>query len=294
MKLNPRKVKEACWGYLFIAPLVVGLALFLLYPLISAIVFSFCNYNLFTSPELIGWGNYAQAFSDEVFWKSFVNILYYLVSVPISIFLSLILAALMSGDLKGSSAYRIIFYIPMVCSSIAVTFIWKWIYAPYYGLLDSLFASLGLTAPLWLDNVRFIPSMIVIAVWGGIGGNVLLYTPTMRNVSRSQYEAATLDGANWWQTFFHITFPAISPITFYLLITSSVGTLQEFTRFRVMSGGVFSESTIVPVWYIYMYTGEYGYQFGYASALGLLYGIILIAFVVLNFIAQKWWVKYDY
>lgn len=291
--MKPTLVKEYCWGYFFIAPLMIGLILFLLYPLVSSVIYSFCEYDLFNAPAYIGISNFRQVFTDSVFWKSFRNIFYYVLCVPITIFASLLLSAVMSQGMKGAGAYRIIFFIPMVCSSIAVTFIWKWIYAPYYGLLDMFYQSFGMKAPLWLDNVHFIPSMIVIAVWGGLGGNILLYTPTLKNISRSQYEAAYIDGAGWWRVFFHITFPAISPITFYLLITGVIGTLQEFTRFRVMSNGVFSESTIVPVWYIYQYTGEYGYQFGYASALGLIYGLVLVLFVVVNFIAQKWWVKYE-
>lgn len=288
-----RLIKEYSWGYLFIAPLCIGLLLFLVYPLFSAVFYSFSEYDLFNPPEWVGLGNYIRVFGDGVFWKSFVNILIYSLCVPFTIFVSLLLAVLLNQDLKGSVIYRSIFFVPIVCGSVAVTFIWKWMYAPYYGIIDTTLSDLGITAPLFLGKDFFLASMIVIAVWGGMGINILLYTATLKNISTSLYEAAKIDGANWWQTFTHITFPSISPITFYLLITGMVGTMQEFTRFRVMSGGSFSENTIVPVWYIYLYTGEYGYHFGYASAMGIIFGLVLLVFVALNFYGQRWWVKYD-
>lgn len=293
MKLKTRTLKEYAWGYALVLPLILGIVLFLLYPLVSAIVYSFTDYDLFHVPNFVGLDNYVKVFHDRVFWRSFGNIFLYSLCVPVSIFVALLLSVVLNQNLKGMSVYRVFYFIPMVCGSVAIMFIWKWMYAPYYGLLDNFLTKLGIDPPLFLDKDNFIGSMILIALWGGLGGRILLFTPTLRNISTSLYEAAKLDGAGWWQIFFHITFPAISPITFYLFITGMTGVLQEFTNFYVISGGVFSSTTIVPVWYIYLYTGEYGYQFGYASALGMIYGFVLILFVVINFIAQKWWVKYD-
>ncbi len=294
--MNAKKVKvikECGWAGFFIGPLVIGLLLFLVYPLVSALWYSLCDYNLFDAPVFIGFDNYIGVFTDGVFWKSFGNIFYYALSVPFIIFVSLVISVLINQDIKGGVFYRSVFFIPIVCGSVAVTFIWKWMYAPYYGVIDRIFETLSLIPPLWLSDAWFIPSMIVVSLWGGLGINILLYSATLKNIPTSLYEAAKIDGANWGQTFFKITFPQISPITFYLFVTGLVGTLQEFTRFRVMSGGGFNENTIVPVWYIYFFTGEYGYEFGYASAMGVVFGLILLLLVGLNFYAQKWWVKYD-
>lgn len=284
---------EYGWGYLFIAPLCLGLLLFLVYPFVSAIVYSFSEYDLFHTPVFVGFANYVRVFHDDVFWRGFLNIIYFSLGVPLTIFVSLVLAVLCSQDIKGGAFFRALYFVPIVCGSIAVTFIWKWMYAPYYGLIHTLFTNLGLIAPFWLSSKLFIPSMIVISMWSGLGINILLYTAGLKNIPKDVYEAAKIDGAGWWRTFGVITFPSISPITFYLLVTGLIGSMQEFTRFRVMSSGNFSTATTVPVWYIYSYTGEYGYEFGYASALGLIFGLVLLVITAANFVAQRWWVKND-
>ena len=294
LKLTKAKRREWLWSVIFILPLTTGLILFMVYPLITGIAYSFTDYNLFDM-KFVGGVNYVQVFHDATFWKSFLNVIIFSINVPVNLVLALVISAILNSAIKGSKVYRAIYFLPIICGAVATTFIWKWIYASQYGLLDNILYSMGIQSPpIWLDvnqPFSFMSSMIIMTLWACLGTNILIYSATLKNIPTTYYEAALIDGANAFTRFFKITVPLISPITFYLLLTNLIGSLQEFSKFKIMVG--YTDNTVLPVWYIYNFMGNFGYEYGYASALGVVYGLFLLGVAAINFILQKYWVSYD-
>ncbi len=284
---------EYVWGWIFILPITLGFLLFTAFPLIVSFYYSFTEYDLFHAPVWIGLANFAELFKDTLFLRGLLNALIYTIGVPVGAMLALILASLLVHTSRGSLALRMIFYLPTICSAVAITFIWQWMYAPTYGILANLMKSLGLPQVSFLSSGRIMLSMMVMGVWSGMGVSMLLFYSALHNVSRTLYDAASLDGANAFQKFIHITMPGVSPVMFYVLITGILGSFQAFTNFQIMTNDTINYSNVMPVWWIYKYTGPYGYRYGYASALGLVLGLILIVISAIQFVVSKFWVKYD-
>lgn len=291
-KINRMKRNEWFWGWVFIAPLTIGFLLFTVFPLVLAIVYSFMQYDLFHAPVWIGFANFAEAFRDSNFLRSLLNALIYTVGVPIGALIALVLASLLIYVSRGSVLLRMIFYLPTICGTVAITFIWQWMYAPNYGILQGLMEALGMKPISFLSSKHIMPSMIVMGIWSGTGTSILLFYSSLHNVSSTLYDAASLDGANFFQKFLHITVPGVSPVIFYILITGILGAMQAFTNFQVMSDTL-NDANVMPVWWIYKFTGDYGYRYGYASALGLILGFLLIIISAIQFFVSKYWVKYD-
>ena len=297
-KMNRRKQNEYLWGYIFIAPLCIGFLLFTAFPLVLSLYYSFTEYDLFSPPKFIGFANFIEIFSSNTDWflRSLLNALIFTIGVPLGALLSLVVAAMLVNIGRGSTALRMIFYIPTICGSVALTFIWQWMFASHYGILWEFLENLGfhLTDDFgFLDEEHFMASMIFMGQWAGLGGGLLLFYSSLQNISRDLYDAASLDGAGPLTKFRAITLPGISPVLFYILLTGIVGSFQAFTQFQVMTGDIISEHTVMPVWWIYRYiTGEWGYRYGFASAMGLLLGLILIIVSAIQFVASKYWVKY--
>ena len=298
-KKNRRKRNEYIWGWVFITPLTVGFLLFTAFPLVLSIFYSFTSYDLFHAPEWIWFDNFIEIFTSPTDWflESLVNALIYTIGVPLGAFFSLIISSMLVNIRRGSLVYRMIFYIPTICGSVAITFIWQWMYASEYGILWDFLEGLGIQLGDefgFLNRDNFMISMMVMGIWSGLGVSMLLFYSSLQNVPRDLYDAASLDGAGPVSKFRYITLPGISSVLFYVLITGIVGTFQAFTQFQVMTGDVISDYSVVPVWWIYRYiTGEWGYRYGYASAMGLLLGLILIIVSAVQFILSKYWVKYD-
>ena len=297
--MNRRKRNEYIWGWVFITPLTVGFLLFTAFPLVLSIFYSFTSYDLFHAPEWIWFDNFIEIFTSPTDWflESLVNALIYTIGVPLGAFFSLIISSMLVNIRRGSLVYRMIFYIPTICGSVAITFIWQWMYASEYGILWDFLEGLGIQLGDefgFLNRDNFMISMMVMGIWSGLGVSMLLFYSSLQNVPRDLYDAASLDGAGPVSKFRYITLPGISSVLFYVLITGIVGTFQAFTQFQVMTGDVISDYSVVPVWWIYRYiTGEWGYRYGYASAMGLLLGLILIIVSAVQFILSKYWVKYD-
>lgn len=293
-KFSIRK-NNLTWACIFLLPLVVGLLLFVIVPLVYAVVLSFCEYNLFTT-KWVGMSNFIRAFTNDTqFWPSIVNALKYSLYVPITMVIAMVLAYFLAKDFKGSKVYKMIFYLPTICSAVAITYMWKWLYNGQYGPLTLLCKILGLGQINFLDNEHAMGSMILMSVWSGLGTSMLLYIAAIKNVQQSCVEAAKIDGANNFHIFFKIVFPLISPTSLYLFITGIIGSMQGFAVFFSMTGGISPESIVMPVTIIYMYAGHgWGINtFGYASALALMLGIMIGGLTIINFVISKYWVYYD-
>lgn len=292
-KIAATRRSEYFWGWVFIAPLTIGFFLFTAFPLVLSVIYSFSEYDLFHAPVFIGFSNFAEVFHDTFFLRSLLNALIYCIGVPIGATLALILSSMLINISKGSLALRMIFYLPTICGAVAVAFIWQWMYAPNYGLLWEFSKKIGIKPVHFLSSNYIMVSMMVMGIWSGLGISVLLFYSSLGNVSKSLYEAADLDGANAFHKFVYITVPGVSPVMFYILITGILGSFQSFTNFQVMTNDQINYSNIMPVWWIYKFTGTYGYRYGYASALGMVFGLLLIMISGIQFLVSKLWVKYD-
>lgn len=294
--LKRKKVSTAITGWLFISPILIGTLMFLAFPLGYAFVISFWKYQNFQFVEFIGFQNYIDILYDEYFMQGMINILISCLGVPIGMFIALILTNIIVANPRCSIIFKTLYYIPTICGAVAITFIWSWMYAPMYGLINNFLMKIGFIKESipFLGRQHFLTSMMVMGIWGGMGTSILLLFASLKSVSKQLYEAASIDGANFAQKFVHITLPAVSPTTFYILITGISGTLQEFTRFKVMRGDNITLWSITPSWWIYYNTtSQSGFNYGYASAMGVFLGLIILIVSALQFVGSRLWVNYD-
>ena len=274
----------------------LGFLLFGAIPILISFVLSFMKLNTYDISKAvwIGWENYEFVLKDERFIKSLENTLVFALSVPISLVGSLLLATLISKDIKGIRFFRTIFFIPYVCSPVAVSTMWKWMYDYNYGVINSLLGPTGVQIP-WLNDERYFMSAVVImSIWGGMGYGMILYQSALNNVNPALYEAAELDGAGKFAKFFKITLPMISPTTFYLLVIGLIGALQNFVTFQIMGGDTAgpNEAGLTTVFYLYKmaFRDTISYGMGYASATAWILSIVILVITVINFKVSKKWV----
>ncbi len=286
------KKKEKMWGLLFIAPLSIGLLMFVLVPLLYSLFVAFSEYDLINPPRFTGGENVRRLVEDPYFLKSLRNSFINLLGVPIAMALSLGAAVLLTKVKRLSNFFRSVFFLPAICSSVAVSFMWKYMLDYNYGIINWALERLGLDKILFLSGKMAMPSMIMMGVWGGMGIIILLYYSALQNVPRVYYEAAMIDGASAWQQFKRITLPAISPITLYILITQIIGALQDSTRFMVMSGNGNVEDLTTAGVYVYRQTFTFGAP-GYGSTVAWALGLVIMVCTILNFTFSKKWVSYD-
>lgn len=288
--------KENISGLLLSIMPVLGFVIFGLIPMALALYMSFTNVRFFGFDDVsFNHGvNYVTVLKDPLFWKSLGNTLYMSVSTFINIVLALIVAFLLTKNVKGKKVFRTIYFIPYVCSVVAITLMWQWIFNTQYGIVNQLFTPEGADKINWWGNPdTFIPCLIIMGVWSGTGFGIILYGAALTNVNSSLYEAARVDGANSFQSFLHITLPSISPTTFYLLITGIIGSLQEFARPQIISatGGPDNVGVTV-VFYLWRYAFDY-HEMGIAAATSWILAIIILGLTVLNFAISKLWVSED-
>lgn len=292
---NTKKIKDALFGWAFIAPLVIGTLLFLAFPLGYAIVISFTDTKATTAGmSFVGLDNYVQAFQEPLFMSGMINVLITALAVPVGILIATILTNLLVSNPKCSILFKSIYYIPSVCGAIAIAFIWQSMYAQGYGVINQTLKSLGwITQDInFISDENFLWSMMIMGVWSGLGTSILLLFASLKAVSKQLYEAASIDGANFFQKFVHITLPALSPTIFYILVTGISGTLQEFSRFQSMAGAHGTpEWAMSPVWFIYIRTTN-NFR-GEATACGIILGLCILIISALQFVGSKLWVNYD-
>jgi multiple sugar transport system permease protein len=287
--------KEAVYGTCFAGIPVLGFIIFGLIPMIVAVIMAFTDVK-FALEDLqwVGFDNFAYALKDKMFWKSVVNTLYFALSMPISLIVALIVSVLLNQDIVCKKLFRTIFFIPYVCSVVAVALMWKWIFDANYGVLNAIITKCGGEPVLWLQNAStFGIAVIIIGVWTGSGFGIILYSAALTKVNPAYYEAAKIDGANSWKCFWNITIPAISPTTFYLVIMGLIGALQEFARIQVISTEAGPNNAgLTVVFYLYREGFSY-HDMGHASAVAWLLALLIVGITAINFKLSNKWVSYD-
>ena len=295
MKLiNPIRIKkENFHAAIFLAPNFCGFLLFTTFPVIFALILSFFHWDMFTSPQFVGLDNFARLLSDEKLWYYLYNTLFLLLGLPLNIAGSLFLASILSRKMKGVVFFRTIFYLPTITSGVALFMLWKWIYNPQHGLLNKILlqfcrifdSEIMIDAmPMWLLDPNLAkPAIILMGFWVAVGGtNMILYLAALSNVPVSLYEASEIDGAGKWQQFKHITWPMISPTTFFIIITGTIGGLQGgFEMAYIMTQGGPAGATTTLGYYIFSTAFE-NLDMGYAAAQSWLLFIIIFLITLLN------------
>ena len=268
------------WGYLFILPNFLGFLLFMLVPIIMALVFSFTNYDVISQMDFVGINNYVGLFTDDQFITSLLNTLWFAVlTVPTGVILALLLAVLFNRQIRGISIFRTFVFIPVITSMVAVSLVWSMLYEDNAGLLNTLLGYVGLGPVHWLTdtNIAMI-SIAIMSVWKGLGYNMTIFLAGLQGVPGELYEAATIDGATARQKFMKITVPMIAPTTYFVTLMALIGSLQVFDQVFVTTQGGPQYTTETLVFYIYKTGFRDPFDLGYASAMSVL---LLIAILIL-------------
>ncbi|MDB5098295.1 MAG: Sugar transporter, permease protein [Cyanobacteria bacterium RYN_339] len=290
-----RQTSEILWAYAFIALPVIGFLVFAAGPMLASFYLSFTRYEVLSPPTFIGLDNYVKLFSTDLFvGKSMWNTVFYMLGIPVGMGLSLMLALALNQKMRFQGFFRTVYFLPSVCSLVALALLWKWIYNAEYGLINTYLAMFGVAnPPSWLDSPILVkPALIVMGVWGGLGYNMVLFLAALQGVPRTLYEAAEIDGANAWQRFWNVTWPMISPTTFFVAVMGVIGGFQNFDQIFIMTrGGPEYESATYMI-QLYQMGFQY-FKMGYASAMAWVLAAIIMGITWFQFKASQRWVHND-
>ncbi len=292
-KMTPREKSECLWGWLFILPTMIGLIVLNLIPIFQTIWQSFFKTGDFGKGNIfVGLKNYQKVLGDSEVWQSLTNtIKYAIVEVPFSIVIALVLAVFLNRKMRGRGAFRTIFFLPMIAAPAAIAMVWRWLYNTEFGLINHVFHC----NVSWVSDPKIaIYSIAVIGIWSVIGYNMVLFLAGLQEVPHDFYEAASIDGANGIQQFFHITVPLLSPTLFFVVVTRVIGALQVFDlMYMVMSSNnpalKYTQSL---VYLFYKYSFQQNNK-GYGATVVVVLLLIIMIITALQMAAQKKWVHYN-
>lgn len=279
--------------YLFVSPWIIGFLVFTFFPMMFSLVTSFTNWDGLTAPSFVGLQNFKSILiTDLMFMTALKNTLYFVgVSVPLNTVVAVFLAMLLNKRLPGTNMFRAIFYLPTICSGVALYIAWMYLFNPDSGFLNVLLGYIGIQGPQWLSNIKTaMPSLIFMEMFT-VGTSMTIVLAGLQDVPSSFYEAADIDGAGIFRKFVSITFPMISPVIFFNVLMAIIKGLQIFTQPYVMTEGGPANSTYVYGLHLYKMAFNYT-KFGYASALAWVLFIVLILLSVFIFWTSKFWVYY--
>ena len=287
--------REALEGYICLAPWALGFLLWLAVPMLASLGLSLTQYDVVHTPQFVGLANFERAFfKDDLFWSSLGRTFYYaFVTVPIGVTASLVAAILLNQKLRGTNLFRTLYFLPHLTPAVAAALLWVWVLQPDFGLVNYLLSLVGIKGPAWFGSKEWaIPSMILIALWTGIGGNrMMIFLAGLQGVPQELVDACNVDGANVWQRFRHVTLPMISPTIFFNLVLGVIGALQVFTTAMIATKGGPAYAT----WFyaLHIYTNAFRYfSMGYASALAWIFFVVVFVFTLIQIRASSRWVFY--
>lgn len=292
---SPAGRREAVAGYLFTLPWIIALLLFTVYPVAASGYFSFTEYSVIQAPDWVGLANYEKMlFDDPSFWISVRNSGYFaLISVPLGLVVSLLLALILNMSAKGIGVYRTLFYLPTLAPPVVGVIVFMLMFSPANGLVNKALEAIGLPTPGWLsDPVWSKPTLILMSLWG-LGAAALIFLAGLKEIPRTLYEAASIDGAGAWARFRYVTIPMLSPVILFNLVMGVINSFQVFTS-AFIAGGTAGEpldSTLMYVVLIYRSAFRY-FEMGYASALSVVLFLGVLTLTALIFGVSKRWVFY--
>ena len=292
--MNRKKtMKREYQAYLYILPWILGFAILQLYPFVSSFIYSFTDYTVGAKATFQGLANYKKLFTqDKEFWNSLkVTILFALYTVPGKLIMALAVAMFLNRDLKGINLIRTLYYIPSLFGgSVAVALLWRLMFLDN-GVINAILSALHLPVIQWLGDTRYaLRTICMLEIWQ-FGSSMVMFLAALKQVPRSLYEAAEIDGAGKVTRFFHITLPQISPILFFNLINQTIQALQNFTSAQVITEGGPLKSTYVLGLKLYKEGFSY-FKMGYASAISWVVFAAIMIFTLAIFASSKLWVHY--
>lgn len=283
-----RLKKDDKWAWIMLAPNVIGFLMFMLIPMVATFVLSFTQYDMLSAPKFIGLKNYIDMFQDKIVWQvTFNTIIYTIITVPIGMCISLLLAVALDGPIKGRRFFRGAFFLPSIVSMVVVSIVWQWIYNPQYGILNYVIGLFGIEPQNWLGNASTaLISLAVVGIWKRSGYDMMLFLSGLQSIPDTYYEAAKLDGASKWQQFRYITVPLLKPTTFFVFIMAMIASFQVFDQVNLMTQGGPGRSSSVLVHYLYQNAFQY-FELGYACAIAYLLFAIVLIITIFNSRAEK-------
>ncbi len=285
--------QEAIAGYVAISPWIVGFLVFQAGMMAYALYLSFTEYNIMNPPKFIGFGNYEKMFfRDDLFGQALkVTTIYSIVVVPLGVTIAYALAILLNQKVVGLSFWRTFFYMPVVVPAIAASYIFAWMFAPNFGLINGLLSTIGIEGPGWFASVEWaLPSFVILSTWGA-GGGLILFLAALQGVPTDLYDAAKVDGANPWRRFWAVTAPMTSPILLFSFILGIIGSFQNFIGAFLITAGGPVNATLFIVLYLYQ-IGWKELNMGYAAGLAWILFIIILALTIITLVTSRRLVYY--
>ena len=272
-------IRETTTSYLFLAPFLLFFVGFVIYPMFMCVYTSFFDATMGREDIFVGFENYRTLANDPIFWKGLKNTLVIVfVSGPVTCAFSLWVASIIAKmPVAATSAFRCIFYLPVVTGSVAVTVVWKWMYNNYYGIFNFLGKEMGLIEKNinWLGDEKYaLACIILILLTTSVGQPIVLYVSALDNVDKGLVEAAEVDGATPFQAFWKIKWPQMMPTTLYILVITTINSFQCFALIQLLTSGGPNNSTMTIMYYIY-YNAFKLYKYGYGNAMGVILAIII-------------------
>ncbi len=283
------KKRNRLIGYSFLLPNILGFLAFIFLPVIASFFMSFTSWNGFGKIEFIGIENYLRLFEDTDFKISLVNtILFTLISVPVTLFLSLLIAVALNKGMRLVKVFRTAVFLPYVTSTIAVAAVWQLIFNPTAGPVNGFLSNLGFdNLPGWFSSPDWaLFSVSIVYIWHSVGYYMIIFLAGLQGIPEDVYEAADIDGASSISKFFKITMPMLSPIMFFTSIIAIINSFKVFDFVYALTGGGPGRSTQVLVYDIYT-TAFKEYEYGYASAMAYILFLLILIFTALNYLGQR-------
>jgi putative chitobiose transport system permease protein len=271
--------------YLFLAPALVLLGVFVIYPIFAVIYYSFTDYDIIQPPVWIGLGNFQNLFADETFWLALTHSIIYLLVTPILIVLSIALAIVVNRQLRGIHIYRALYFVPAVSGSIAIGLSWRWLFERT-GFINSVLLSWGvITEPVqWLATPAYVlPIAMLLTIWAGFGYYSVIFLAGLQNIPEELYDAAMIDGASAYQKHRHVSIPGLRPQIVFVFVISSLAALKVFDEIYVLTnrtGGIL-DSGVTMVFYLWKEAFQLQHA-GYASAIAIALLAVTLVFSVVN------------
>ncbi len=291
--LSPMQRREARTGLLFVLPWLLGMLIFIAYPVLASFFLSFTDFALIKTPAWVGLDNYQTLFTgDADFWKAVDNSLYYaLLSVPLGLVVSLALALLLNMRATGIGIYRTLFYLPSVVPPIAGAIVFIVLFEPQAGPINTLIRLTGLPAPSWFADPTWAkPGLVIMSLWG-IGATTLIFLAGLQDIPQSLLDAAAIDGAGPWQKLWHVTLPLLSPVILFNLVMNVIYAFQVFAQPLVIGGTTGDPFQSLLMYMVDIYRNAFRYfKMGYASAMSVVLFVVVMFVTLVIFRSARLWV----
>ncbi|UOQ85052.1 carbohydrate ABC transporter permease [Gracilibacillus salinarum] len=287
---------ESLAGLLFISPMFIGISVIVLFPIVATFILAFADWKFVTGIDQLQWvgfDNFRALLDDEKFIKSIINNAVFILTVPITMIIALLLAVIIDKNVYLKSYFKVAFFMPYISSVVAIAVVWQVLFHPSQGPINQVLMSLGIdNPPTWISDPNFaLISLMTIHIWISIGFSLIVYIAGLQSIPKELYEAADIDGANSWYKFKSITFPMISPTSFFLLITGIIASFKVFDLIAVLTQGGPLNSTTMLVWHLYE-RAFLELDVGYASAIAVVLFLFVFLITIIQWIGQKKWVNY--